>query len=75
MWMGISEGLSSWTNPELLAAGASLGIAGWQGIGGRAVKGGVQYTKSSLKLGQQMHKGYKVGLENKVITFKEFTGV
>jgi hypothetical protein len=35
----------------------------------------MQYTKSSLKLGQQMHKGYKVGLENKVTTFKEFTGV
>jgi hypothetical protein len=34
-----------------------------------------QYTKSSLQLGQQMHKGYKLGLENKVTTFKEFTGV
>ena len=45
MWMGISEGLSSWTNPELLAAGASVGIAGWQGIGGRAVKGGKELFK------------------------------
>jgi RHS repeat-associated protein len=26
-----------------------------------AAKGGVQYTKSSLQLGQQMHKAYKVG--------------
>lgn len=33
------------------------------GIGVEAVaaKGGVQYTKSSLKLGQEMHKAYKVG--------------
>lgn len=26
-------------------------------------KGGVQYTKSSLKMGQEMHKAYKVGAD------------
>jgi hypothetical protein len=40
-----------------------------------AAKGGAQYTKSSLKLGQQMHKAYKVRLENKITTFKEFRGI
>jgi hypothetical protein len=33
-----------------------------------AAKGGVQYTKSSLQLGQQMHKSYKLGAEG----IKEF---
>lgn len=32
------------------------------------VKEGVQYTKSNLKMGQEMHKAYKVGEEG----FKEF---
>ena len=50
MWMGISEGLSSWTNPELLAAGASMGIVGWQGMGGRAVEGGFQLKSSVTKV-------------------------
>jgi hypothetical protein len=40
-----------------------------------ATKGGTQYTKSSLKLGQEMHKGYKAGLADGVTTFKEFTGI
>jgi hypothetical protein len=31
-------------------------------------EGGVKYTKSSLKLGQEMHKGYKLG----TIGIKEF---
>ena len=42
----------------------------------RAAKGrGVQYTKSSLSLGREMHKGYKTGLADGVATFKEFTGI
>jgi hypothetical protein len=35
----------------------------------------VQYTKSSLSLGRQMHTGYKAGLADGVTTFKEFTGI
>lgn len=35
----------------------------------------MQYTKSSLSLGRQMHTGYKAGLADGVNTFKEFTKV
>jgi len=35
----------------------------------------VQYTKSSLQLGQQMQKPYKAGVADNVTTFKEFTKV
>jgi hypothetical protein len=38
------------------------------GVGAVAAKTVPQYTKSSLKLGQQMHKGYKVGADG----IKEF---
>lgn len=41
------------------------------GIEAVAAKGGVQYTKSSLKLGQEMHKAYKVGANG----VKEFRGI
>jgi hypothetical protein len=41
----------------------------------KAAKGGLQYTKSSLSLGRQMHTGYKAGLADGVNTFKEFTGI
>jgi RHS repeat-associated protein len=37
-----------------------------------AAKSGVQYTKSSLKLGQEMHKAYKAGLDDGINTIKEF---
>ena len=40
-----------------------------------AAKGVPQFIKSSLKLGQKMHKGYKAGLADGVTTFKEFTVV
>ncbi|MDO5665163.1 MAG: RHS repeat-associated core domain-containing protein [Bacteroidia bacterium] len=33
---------------------------------------GPKYTKSSLKLGQQMHKAYKAGLDDGINTIKEF---
>jgi len=33
---------------------------------------GLSYTKSNLKLGQEMHKAYKAGLADKINTFKEF---
>lgn len=43
-------------------------------VGFRVVaREGSQFTKSSLQLGQQMHKAYKAGLADKVNTFKEFT--
>lgn len=37
-----------------------------------AAKGGVQYTKSSLSLGRQMHSAYKAGLDDGINTIKEF---
>ena len=39
---------------------------------GEAARGGMQYTKSSLQIGQKMHKVYKSDLVDKVTTFKEF---
>jgi hypothetical protein len=42
----------------------------------RAANTGTQFTKSSLKIGNQMHKGYKVSLHNPAKgLYKEFTGV
>ena len=41
-----------------------------------ATKTGTQFTKSSLKIGQQMHKAYKANLHNPAKRlYKEFTGV
>ena len=41
-----------------------------------AAKGGVQYTKSSLALGREMHAGYKVAEHAPALgRFKEFTGI
>jgi len=37
-----------------------------------AAKEGVQYTKSTLQLGQQIHKAYKVGDVVKGVAMKEF---
>lgn len=51
-----------------------LGLARWA-IAARAAKGGVQYTKSSLQLGQQMHKAYKVGDVVEGVAMKEFRGI
>jgi hypothetical protein len=39
---------------------------------GTDAKTSTEFTKSSLQLGQQMHKAYKAGLADKVNTFKEF---
>ncbi len=46
-----------------------------EGVEVVVAKRGVQYTKSSLKLGQEMHTAYKAGLADGVTTFKEFTGI
>jgi hypothetical protein len=40
-----------------------------------AAKGGVQYTKSSLQQGQQMHKAYKVGDRVPGVAIKEFRDI
>lgn len=37
-----------------------------------AAKAGVQFTRSSLQIGQQMHKAYKADLVNGVTRFKEY---
>ena len=39
---------------------------------GEAARTGTQFTKSSLKLGQQMHKAYKSGNVLKNVRVKEF---
>lgn len=39
---------------------------------GLTTKRGMQYIKSSLKLGREMHTAYKAGLANKITTFKEY---
>lgn len=52
-----------------LSAAAMIPLARWAATGGKALyKGGKNFTKSSPKLGQQMHKNYKVGAEG----LKEF---
>jgi len=79
----LSEVVSQWTNPQLVVAGLSAGLLGWQATGGSMLKDGghvvardgMQYTKSNLKLGQQMHDAYKADLVNRVTTFKEFRRV
>ncbi|MES2389558.1 MAG: RHS repeat-associated core domain-containing protein [Bacteroidota bacterium] len=56
------------------------GVSGLKSLGkgllgalrSRAAEVGVQYTKSNLMLGQEMHKAYKAGLADGVNTFKEF---
>jgi hypothetical protein len=63
--------------------GVAEGVA-WAGRGAKALFSGSkaakaaipQYTKSSLKLGQQMHKAYKVDLHNPSRQmFKEYRGI
>ncbi|MBK8506662.1 MAG: hypothetical protein IPL46_33430 [Saprospiraceae bacterium] len=58
-----------------IVVSASRVAASGNGAGIAAAKGGMQYTKSSLSLGRQMHTGYKAGLADGVNTFKEFTKV
>lgn len=43
--MGFSEGLSQWTNPELVVTGLNAGIVGLQSVAGRMVKGGTEVFK------------------------------
>ena len=38
-------------------------------------KEGINYTKSNLELGKEIHKAYKVGLADNINTFKEYTGI
>lgn len=60
---GLSEVASQWMNPERLVMAASIGVAGISSLANvsKAAKGVGQYTKSSLKLGQEMHKAYHAG--------------
>jgi len=60
---------SQWKNPMLVFSGLSAGLLGWEGImtsgisdgaGVVAREGTTQYTKSNLRLGQEMHKAYHV---------------
>jgi Restriction endonuclease fold toxin 9 len=46
-----------------------------QAVVKQATEGAVQYTKSSLKLGQEMHKVYKAADVVEGVAMKEFTKV
>ncbi len=68
-----AEIFGAWAGGEI--AGLALGAV-WKGISGFLAKqsseifsdGAIKYTKSSLELGQKMHKSYKVGVDG----IKEF---
>ncbi len=71
--MSFSEGLSQWTNPELVVAGLSIGIAGLQGMPSYITKGGKSFfdgTKYSAKVLGQMKKGDFHGFPESVIAFE-----
>ena len=70
---GVAEGVA-------LSKGAGLVSDMAKGVktveGFQAAKGGVQYTKSSLALGREVHAGYKVAEHAPALgRFKEFTGI
>ncbi len=46
--------------------------AGSKVLASRAARAGSQFTRSTLELGQQMHRAYKSDLVNGVTRFKEF---
>ena len=52
--MGFSEGLSQWTNPELVVTGLSAGIVGLQSVAGRMVKGGTEVFKFGSEASKHM---------------------
>jgi RHS repeat-associated protein len=56
----------------LVGIAADIGDAALAARAGLAARGATQFTRSSLQLGQQMHRAYKAGLANGVTTFKEF---
>ncbi len=63
-----------------LSAAAMIPFAGWGAAGGKfALKYGDEaatFTKSTLEIGRQIHKDYKLGLHNPAKgLFKEFTGI
>ena len=52
--MGFSEGLSQWTNPELVVTGLNAGIVGLQSVAGRMVKGGTEVFKFGSEASKHM---------------------
>jgi hypothetical protein len=64
-----SGALATFAVADLIGAGFKNGSS----FG--AAKAGVQYTKSSLQLGQQMHKAYKLGEVVEGVAIKEFRGI
>ena len=52
--MGFSEGLSQWTNPELVVTGLNAGIVGLQSVAGRMVKGGTEVFKFESEASKHM---------------------
>jgi RHS repeat-associated protein len=64
-------------SPAVDIAGAAVGISELS-EGLRLMESaemGVEYTKSSLSVGRQMHSLYKKGVADNITTFKEFTGI
>ena len=71
--MGFSEGLSQWTNPELVVTGLSAGIAGLQGMSNCIIKGRKSFfdgTKYTEKVLGQMKKGDFHGFPESVTAFE-----
>jgi hypothetical protein len=68
-----------WANPNdatrAMVGTASTGLAIAGGEVGEGIKESEEFTKSSLELGQQMHKEYKVEDVLEGIAVKEFRGI
>lgn len=77
---GYRYGTDSFGNPttsfdNALHVIGVIPFGSFESFGVKAAKTGIQYTKSSLSLGREVHTAYKAGLADGVTTFKEFTGI
>ena len=72
--MGLSEALSQWTNPELVATGLSAGILGMKGLAGRAAKEEIQYSDDLLKTARSLYPSKAGKIEMHHITPKYLGG-
>lgn len=70
--LSFSEALSQWTNPELVVGNLSAGVIGWSNV--LSIRNSLPkpFTKSNLKLGQVMHKKYKIDLHDDEYYIKEY---
>lgn len=70
--MSFSEALSQWTNPELVVGNLCAGVIGWSNVLSIRNSLSKPFTKSNLKLGQAMHKKYKIDLHDDEYYIKEY---